>query len=150
MGDTYLYLRFHVIVSTKDRLPLISEEWRKDLYSYMGGIIRHERGKLIEANGRPDHVHLLLSTRADQSIAEILRLIKTDSSRWIKGECSPRRNFHWQDGYGAFTVSASAEARVARYIVGQTKHHQRVDFKTEFREFLRAHHIEYDERYIWK
>ena len=150
MSDTYLYLRFHVIFSTKDRLPLIREEWRNDLYSYLGGIVRHDRGKLIEANGRPDHVHLLLSTRADQSIAAMVRLLKSNSSRWIHHERYPRRPFQWQDGYGAFTVSPSAEARVARYIARQAIHHQRADFKTEFRGFLKAHGIEYDERYIWK
>ncbi len=145
MSDTYLYLRFHVIFSTKNRLPLIRDEWRTDLYSYFGGIIRHERGKLIEVNGCPDHVHLLFSTRADQSIADMVRLVKANSSRWIHHEPSPRRPFQWQDGYGAFTVSPSAEARVARYIARQAIHHRRMDYKEEFRTFLKAHHIEYDE-----
>jgi putative transposase len=147
---SYTFLRFHVTFSTKDRQPLIRPEWKPELYRYIGGIVGGERGRLLAADGVADHVHLYLSTRADQSIADLLMRVKSHSSGWIHQRWAEARGFYWQEKYGAFTVSRGDEARVMEYIQNQVKHHEREDFKTEFRRLLQEHGIEFDERYIWK
>ncbi len=150
MPNSYTSLRYHVTFSTKDRFPWITEDWKTDLYRYIGGIIRGQQGKLIEIGGRPEHLHLLFSMRADQALSEMLRQIKSDSSKWIHSRWVRRRAFHWQRGFGGFTVSRSVEERIVNYIRNQEAHHRKMTFQEEFIKLLKAHEIEYDERYIWQ
>jgi putative transposase len=149
MGDTYTKLIYHLVFSTKNRMPTITEAIRERLYEYIGGIIRSEGGSLIEIGGMPDHVHLLARLKADISVAEMVRLVKTNSSRWMHGLPEADNGFGWQSGYGAFTVSGSQIASVQRYIQTQEKHHARRSFKDELIQLLRKHQIEFDERYIF-
>ena len=149
MPNSYTCLYYHVIFSTKDRLPLIDPALRDRLHEYMGGIVRDEKGRLLAAGGTPDHVHLLLSLHPQKGLSDILRQIKASSSRWMHETAASLRDFAWQDGYGAFTASYSNLAQVKQYIADQEQHHRRVSFQEEFVEFLRRHEIPYDERYIW-
>jgi REP element-mobilizing transposase RayT len=147
---SYTYLRYHVTFSTRDREPIIKTEWTEELHRYVSGIVHGERGRLIAIDGIADHIHMFLSTRSDQAIADIIGKVKCNSSGWIHQRWADGGNFHWQEGYGAFTVSRSGEAEVINYSKNQAKHHRKVDFKDEFRKLLKAHGIEFDERYIWK
>jgi REP element-mobilizing transposase RayT len=149
MPNSYTSLRYHVTFSTKERFPWITDDLKTELYRYLGGIIRGQQGKLIEIGGRQDHLHLLFSMRADQALSELVRQIKSDSSKWIHGRWVKRRMFRWQRGYGGFTVSRSAEERVAAYIRKQEAHHRKLTFQEEFLKLLKAHEIDYDERYLW-
>ena len=97
----------------------------------------------------PDHVHLLVSLSLELSIAETVRLVKANSSKWIHGTFPDRRHFAWQAGYGAFSVSFSNIPDVKTYIARQADHHRVLTFQDELREFLRRHEIEWDERYVW-
>ncbi|MBZ5535667.1 MAG: transposase [Acidobacteriia bacterium] len=97
-----------------------------------------------------DHVHLLLVLRADQSLTEIMRILKSNSSRWIHEKSRERWRFEWQRGYFGVTVTKSQVERVRQYIKNQKQHHQRVSFQEEFLRLLKAHQIEFDERYVWK
>lgn len=137
----------HLIFSTKQRKPLITSEIRSDLFAYLGGIAREMRGTALIINGTCDHVHMLLRIRPADSIAEIVRVIKTNSSRWIhhKGQ----REFAWQAGYGVFSVSESSIPAVSKYIAAQDEHHKRHSFQQEFVAFLKKNNVAYDERYIW-
>ena len=148
MSHTYTNLLTHVIFSTKDREPFITAALHGDLLAYLGGIMRELGGALRAANARPDHVHLLCSLPPTLATSDALRLVKTNSSRWVHRE---RRlaGFDWQTGYGAFSVSHSVAPAVARYIGNQEKHHRRVTFQEEFLRFLKKNGIAYDERYIW-
>lgn len=150
MATSFTFLRFHVLFSTKNRMKWITEDWEKELYSYLAGILQAERGHLLEGNGSNDHVHLLLAISADQSIAEIMRTLKSNSSGWIHRKWKDRARFEWQRGYFGATVSQSQVERVRGYIRSQRQHHRRVSFQEEFVRLLKAHGIEYDERYIWK
>ena len=150
MPNSYTSLRYHVTFSTKDRFPWITQDWKTDLYRYLGGIIRGQQGKLLEIGGQPDHVHLLFSMRADQALSEIVRPIKSDSSKWIHGRWERRKAFRWPRGYGGFTVSRSLEERIAAYIRNQEAHHRKMTFQEEFLKLLKAHGIEYEERCIWR
>ncbi|MFO0956535.1 MAG: transposase [Isosphaeraceae bacterium] len=119
------------------------------LYDYLGGILRIEGSPLLAAGGMPDHVHLLVSLGRSMAIADLLRIIKANSSRWVHGEFPTPMGFAWQAGYAAFSVSASNRGRVEEYIQGQAEHHRTVTFQDEYRAFLRRHGIAFDERYVW-
>jgi putative transposase len=149
MPQSFACLHYHLIFSTRHRAPILAEGLRPRLYEYVGGILRAEGGALIAAGGMPDHVHLLASLGRQASVADTLRLIKANSSRWIHETFPDLGGFAWQTGYGAFTVSYSHLPRVRTYIAGQAEHHRTTTFQEEFLAFLRRHHIAYDERYLW-
>ncbi|OFW27753.1 MAG: hypothetical protein A3H27_18740 [Acidobacteria bacterium RIFCSPLOWO2_02_FULL_59_13] len=150
MAQTFTNLLTHVVFGTKERASSIQPEWKPDLLAYLGGIIRELDGKAVAINGTDDHVHMLLWMPPTRSISETLRVLKTNSSRWVNQERGRKQTFGWQAGYGAFSVSHSNAAAVVRYIRGQEKHHQRVSFQEEFVAFLRKNGVGYDERYIWE
>jgi REP element-mobilizing transposase RayT len=149
MPQSFGSLHFHLVFSTKYRQPLIDAELQPRLYEYMGGILRAEKSVLLSAGGMPDHVHLLVSLSRELSIAEAVRLVKANSSKWIHATFPERQQFCWQAGYGAFSVSFSNLPDVRNYIARQAEHHRVRTFQDEFREFLRRHDIEWDERYVW-
>src|ERR1035438_4743020 len=146
MPHSFASLLVHVIFSTKNRLPDLSPELTSRLFPYMGGIVRERRGVPLIINGPADHVHLLVSVPTTESIAELLRVVKTNSSRWVHEQFPVGKRFGWQSGYAAFTVSSSRSADVRDYIAAQQEHHRRVSFQEEFLAFLRKHGIPYDER----
>ncbi len=149
MSHTFSNLLVHVIFSTKDRLPLINEEIKSDLLAYMGGILRELDLFPMILNGTADHVHLLVRVPADLAPAECMRTLKTNSSRWVHEKWPERRQFGWQTGYAAFSVSESARPEVIRYIQNQEEHHRKISFQEELVAYLKKNGIPYDERYIW-
>jgi REP element-mobilizing transposase RayT len=149
MPQSFVSLHHHIIFSTKDCAPLLLAQIQPSVFEYVGGILRQVKCSLIAAGGMPDHVHLLISLSKEISVTETLRLIKTNSSKWIHDTFSEYRQFAWQAGYGAFAVSYSNIARVKTYISQQEEHHQKRTFQEEFIDFLKRHHVEYDERYLW-
>jgi putative transposase len=149
MAGTYTNLLYYVVFSTKRRVPFIGQELQKELYAYVGGIVRGENGILLAVNGTADHIHLLAKFKADRSVSDMLRKIKANSSKWVNETGKELERFAWQDGYAAFSVSESQVGRVKRYIRSQEEHHRRRDFKSELLALLQKHHVEYDERYLW-
>lgn len=139
----------HIVFSTKHRTPWISGEAAQRLYPYVGGIVRGEKGSLLEIGGVEDHVHLLIRWRPDKSVSDLMRAVKAKSSLWIQQTFANLAQFAWQEGYSVFSVSKSRENAVRTYIVNQHAHHATEDFKSELVRFLLAHGIEYDERYIF-
>jgi REP element-mobilizing transposase RayT len=148
MPGTYSQLLLHIVFSTKHRQPWITSDIAEHLYSYIGGIVRAESGVLLSINGIEDHVHLYLRWRTDESIANLVRTLKTRSSKWIHEKYQNLSAFAWQEGYSVFTVSKSQEPAVRRYIASQQEHHRKEDFKTELLRLLRAHGVEFDEKYV--
>jgi len=147
--STYTNILLHVIFSTKGRLPLITPEFRPRLHEYLGGAVRGEGGVPYEVGGTADHVHILLRWNSTETIADLLREIKSGTSKWANRELRTRSKFAWQKGYGAFSVSHSQKGKVAAYIRKQEEHHAVVSFQDEFRKFLKMNEIEYDENYVW-
>jgi REP element-mobilizing transposase RayT len=147
MAHTSGNILLHFIFSTSGRRPLISPKFRDDLFAYLGGIVREMNGTALIINGEPDHVHMLIRVRPVHSAAEIVRVVKANSSRWVREKHSVK--FGWQTGYGVFSVSESNVAAVTRYIAGQQAHHKKHSFQEEFVAFLKKNHVEYDERYTW-
>jgi REP element-mobilizing transposase RayT len=150
MGHTCSNLLAHIIWSTKDRVSLIKPDLKDDLFAYLGGIVREVKGKALIVNGMPDHVHMLAELPPTVSVAELMRLAKTNSSRWIHETRPGHSGFAWQTGYAAFSVSRSNAPAVSRYIAEQEKHHRKRSFQEELILFLRKHGIAYDERYLWR
>lgn len=149
MSHTATNLLIHLIFSTKDRNPFITAEIESDLHAYLGGIVRELGGVALSINGTSDHVHTLVRMPADQSVADIARLIKTNSSRWVHERWPEHGEFAWQTGYGAFTVSESSADTVQNYISSQREHHKKRSFQEEFLSFLRKNKIAVGERYLW-
>ncbi len=148
MSDSYTNLLYHVVFSTKDRRPLITPAYQSRLYDYIGGTIRGAGGICLELKGTEDHVHLLAKLRPDHAVSDVLRDLKANASGWMHDVFPSLKDFSWQRGYGAFTVSQSKVEEVRRYIVGQKEHHKKISFRDEFIQFLKANGIEYDERYV--
>jgi putative transposase len=146
--STHLSLHYHLVFSTKERAPLITAEIRERVHAYLGGVIRGEGGIALDVGGTTDHVHLLVGLKATHCLADVLRTLKGDSSRWIHDEMRVPK-FEWQEGYGAFTVSSSNVAAVREYVRDQERHHRKRSFQEEYREFLMKHEIAFDERYLW-
>ena len=140
----------HLIFSTKDRYPFLTKtEIREQTHAYMAGSLRKHNSVPLMVGGVADHVHSLFALSKNHSIAEIVYEVKRGSSKWIKTQGSTFRAFHWQSGYGAFSVSQSHVEQVRRYITGQERHHRRHTFQDELRQILRRYEIDYDERYLW-
>ena len=149
MAHTYSELLSHVICSTKGRAASIDDELRPRLHSYIGGIIGELGGTAIGVGGTADHVHVLLRLPPSVSIADAMRVVKTNSSRWVH-ETSPNlRSFTWQTGHGAFSVSESNRQTVSDYIGNQEEHHRRTSFQEEYLAFLQRHRVDYDERFVF-
>ncbi len=149
MPGTYSQLLIHVVFSTKGRARWISSEVAERLYPYIGGIVRAEKGVLYDIGGVEDHVHLFLRWRADAAVSDLMRTLKSRSTKWVHETFPALREFVWQEGYGVFSVSKSQEDVVWRYIAEQAEHHKREDFKVELLRMLRAHGVEFDERYVF-
>jgi REP element-mobilizing transposase RayT len=146
MAQTYANFIAHVVFSTKHRLPFITPDLAPPLHAYLGGIIQELGGFPLIINGMPDHVHILLQLPLTQSVADILRVMKTNSSRWVRQ--TRDRNFEWQRGYAIFSVSRSATPNVIRYIRNQAVHHRDRAYSVELILLLRKHGVPFEERFI--
>src|SRR5262245_42060433 len=147
MPSTYTNLLYHIIFSTKERRPFINPELRRELHPYIGGIIRDAGGEPIEIGGVADHVHILAKLPATIAVADALRLIKSNSSKWAGERPDLVRTFAWQTGYAVFTVSKSLVDTVRKYIQSQEGHHRKKSFKEELMDLLNKNDIAYDERF---
>ncbi|HPF37237.1 MAG TPA: IS200/IS605 family transposase [Phycisphaerae bacterium] len=149
MAGTYSQILFHVVFSTKRRHRWIDASFAEKLYPYMGGIIRSEGGVACNIGGVEDHVRLLIRWRPDCRLSDLMRVVKSRSSRWAHENWKSRSEFGWQEGYSAFTVSQSNRGVVDRYIANQSSRHRRMDYRTELLRLLTAHDVSYEERYVF-
>ena len=149
-GHTYANLLVHVVFSTKDRMPMICDEFRGRLHEYLSGIAREEFGRALKIGGMPDHLHALIVLKTDVSMAEAVRKWKSLSSGWVHETFPGNDAFAWQAGYGAFSVSESSRDEVIAYIEKQAEHHKTMTFQEEFVAFLKRHNVPYDPAHIWE
>ncbi len=150
MSQTFTGLYIHYVFSTKNRRMIISPEVQRGLYEYIGGIVQKKGGVLIKAGGWGNHIHLLISQPKNVAVSELIREVKSSSSKWVHETFSFQRRFAWQTGYGAFSVSKSNLESVKAYIEGQIEHHRTKTFKEEVLAFLKKHDLPYNERYMWE
>ncbi len=149
MSGTHSQMLFHIVFSTKHRTPWIAPNVAKRLCPYIGGIVRAEKDVLYDIGGIEDHVHLLIRSRPDACISNLMRTVKARSSKWVHKEFPALEEFAWQEGFGCLTVSKSQESLVKRYIARQAAHHKKEDFKSELVRLLRAHGVDFDERHLF-
>jgi REP element-mobilizing transposase RayT len=139
----------HLIFSTKNREPFITPDIEPELHPYLARIFRAMKSPSLAIDGTADHVHILFCLGRVMKIADLVEEVKTGSSKWIKTRGPGFKNFHWQKGYGAFSIGQSNVTALKHYIHGQKQHHRRVTFQDEYRKFLKRYEIEYDERHVW-
>ncbi|MBV9123212.1 MAG: transposase [Planctomycetes bacterium] len=149
MSQSLAKILIHLIYSTKQRTPWLSADLRPVLFAYQAGIFKQWQSPALVIGGVADHVHALFTLSKTQSLSRVIEEVKKGSSKWMKTRGAEFQDFHWQNGYGAFSVSPSNSGQVRYYIENQENHHRTKSFQEEFREFLRRHGIEYDERYVW-
>ena len=145
MSDTFSNLSVHVVFSTKDRIPLITRRVRKRVFPYIGGVIKGLGGTVIAIGGMPDHAHFVARLPTNMCVADFVRKIKANSSKWMNERATDMK-FGWQRGYGAFSISESVVSSVAQYVRNQERHHRSRSFEEELMMLLTRHGIGFDER----
>ncbi|MBI5476709.1 MAG: IS200/IS605 family transposase [Ignavibacteriales bacterium] len=149
MANTFTQIYIHIVFSVKQRVSLIQNEWREELHKYITGIIQNQGHKLLAINSMPDHIHILIGMRPDDSLSELVRDLKANSSKWINEKKFLKTKFFWQEGYGAFSYSHSQLDKVIHYIKNQQEHHKKRPFKEEYISFLKKYDIPYDPKYVF-
>jgi REP element-mobilizing transposase RayT len=149
MPQSLSQIYLHIVFSTKHRYPFLDGSVDDELYAYIGASINRLGGIPIAINGVCDHIHILTAFPRTITVADFVKDIKANSSRWLKTKGEQYQNFGWQDGYGVFSVSSSKKQVVANYIARQKEHHRKTEYKNEFLQFLHEYSVKYDERYVW-
>ncbi|MBI5527757.1 MAG: IS200/IS605 family transposase [Deltaproteobacteria bacterium] len=149
MPQSLARILLHITFSTKNREPCLTPDIQAELYRYIAGTLKELNCPAIVVGGYADHVHLLFVLSRNIPVSKLVEEVKKSSSKWIKTKGPFLLNFHWQNGYSAFSVSQSNEDVVRKYIEGQVEHHRKVTFQEELRGFLEKHKVAFDEKYVW-
>lgn len=149
MPQSLAKIYLHLIFSTKHRERVLEDDIRPDLHAYMGGTLKGLGSMPLEINSEPDHAHLLFLMSRTHTVSDVVGGVKKSATDWLREQDTGYAGFHWQAGFGIFSVSASNVDQVRRYIRNQREHHRKQTFQEEFRLFLEKYEVEYDERYVW-
>ncbi len=150
MPQSLVQIYVHLVFSTKDRAAFLRDEaFRRRTHAYLAGICQNQECPAITIGGVEDHVHILCRLAKTLDISPLTRELKRDSSKWIKDENPRLADFHWQNGYGAFSISPSHVDALIEYIASQIEHHRHETFPDEFRRLCKKYRVEIDERYVW-
>jgi putative transposase len=149
MANTYTRIYFHLVFSPRGHKNVIPQKHKEELQKYTTGIINNRKHKLLAINFMPDHVHILFGYNPSQSLPDLARDIKTNSSKFINEKKWLPGRFQWQEGYGAFSYSRSDIDKVIKYIKSQEEHHRRTSFKDEYLELLEKYEVDYDPEYLF-
>jgi REP element-mobilizing transposase RayT len=149
MANTFTQLHHQFVFATQYRDASILNSWKEQLHKYITAIVQDHKHKMLQINTMPDHLHMLVGMRPDQSISSLMQIVKSESSKWIKEKQFCRSRFAWQEGYAAFSYSKDDISQVISYIQRQEEHHQKKNFRDEYLKMLRDADIEFDERYIF-
>ncbi|MEG1591699.1 IS200/IS605 family transposase [Chryseobacterium sp.] len=147
--STFRQIYYQIVFSTKNRKPVLLEEHEVELYKYIWGIVKNKNCKLYRINGMPDHIHLLIDLHPTVSLSDLVKDIKVASNIWMKQSNLFPDFEEWQSGYGAFTYSKKDLETVTNYIKNQKEHHKHESFEDEYKNLLKFHGIEFDEKYLW-
>jgi putative transposase len=149
MPQSLSQIYIHIVFSTKHREAILHKTVQSRLYSYIGGVCNAVDSIPLKVGGYYDHVHILCKLSRKIAVMKLLEEVKEGSSKWIKTMGPEYINFHWQDGYGVFSVNPTEVDVVSNYIENQEAHHSNKNFQDEFRYFLKKYGVDYDERYVW-
>jgi REP element-mobilizing transposase RayT len=149
MSQSLSQVYVHAVFGTKHRAAVLGEDVRPRLFAYTATVLNNLDCVPVEVGGMADHVHILCTLSKNLSVAKFIEEVKKPTSKWLKTQDASLRDFHWQAGYGVFSVSPSNVNEVREYIMKQADHHKTRSFEDEFRQLLTAHGVEFDERYVW-
>jgi REP element-mobilizing transposase RayT len=149
MPQSLARLHVHLVFSTKNREPFITDAVRESLHAYLATVLQNLGCAPVLINSVEDHAHLLFDLARTVSVSQAVEDVKKSSSKWIKTQGPEFAGFAWQSGYGAFAVSESNVEAVREYLANQREHHRKKSFQEEYRQFLERHRITFDERYVW-
>ncbi len=149
MPQSFAQILVHLVFSTKNRKTTLADDIRDELHAYLGGIVENQKGTLLKVGSVADHIHLLIAHPRTCAPSELVLEIKTGSSKWLKTKGARYADFHWQNGYGMFSISPSHRAALERYSANQAEHHRKETFQAEYRRLLERYGIPFDGRYVW-
>jgi putative transposase len=149
MSQSLANIHTHLVFSTKNRHPWLTDDVRPDLHAYMATVLAHLNSPAQIINSIEDHVHILFNLHRTLALSKAVERVKSSSSQWLKSQSLTLEKFSWQSGYGAFSVSESNLPEVSHYISQQREHHRTKSFQEEYLAFLQRHHMDYDQQYIW-
>ncbi len=149
MAQSFSRILIHLVFSTKNRELMLTPAIQTELNPYLAGTLNNIECPSLQVGGVEDHVHLFFGLSRTRTIADVVENVKTSSSKWIKTKGIAFVGFHWQSGYGAFSVSQSDADAVVAYIRDQVQHHRKMTFQDEYRRLLERYHIVFDEKYVW-
>lgn len=149
MAQSLSKILIHLVFSTKNREHVLTDEVRSELHPYMNKVLVEMDSPAIAIGSVEDHIHILFRLSKNHALCKVIEEVKTSSSKWIKTKGAQFKSFHWQSGYGAFSVSQSNVEEVQSYIANQKEHHRTKTFQEEFRTFLKKYEVDFDERYVW-
>ena len=149
MSQSLAKLYVHLVFSTKNREAFLEQGYIDELHAYIGGILRNAGCEPVEINTEPDHAHVVFVLGRTVALSDVVSKVKQGSTLWLREQHPLLRGFHWQSGYGAFSVSQSSLEEVKRYIRGQKEHHRTKTFQEEFRTLLKRYGLEWEEKYVW-
>ena len=150
MANTYSQINIHCVFAVQGRENLILNSFRNELHKYMFGILKNDGAYPLAIGGWKDHVHVLFEMPPDLKISDLMRMLKSISSKFVNENNFLRTKFNWQAGYGAFSHSRSQRNDVMKYIMNQEEHHQKKSFKEEYIDLLKKFKIEYHEKYLFQ
>jgi putative transposase len=150
MPQSLAQIYLHIVFSTKERRPSLQDRAiRDEMHSYLGGTCNHLDCPVLRVGGTADHVHVLCRFGRTISVADLIRELKRESSKWLKTRAPQLDDFHWQSGYGAFSVSPGHVPILSNYVANQEEHRGKEGFQDEFRRILTKYGLAWDERYVW-
>lgn len=147
--STYTQFLYQIVFSTKDRNPSLAKSNREHLFKYFWGILKNKDCHLYRINGVEDHLHIITHVHPTVTISTLVKDLKTSSNKFIRKEKLFPKFRGWQNGYGAFSYSISAKARLIEYVKNQEEHHKSVTFREEYLALLKEHNVDFDERYLF-
>jgi putative transposase len=150
MANTYTQLNVHGVFTVKGKENILLPNFKNDLFKYISGILNNNGQYSLAVNGTRDHVHVFFELHPKNSISDIIKEVKANSSKWINENKFVKGKFMWQEGFGAFTYSRSQRNDVINYIKNQEDHHKVQTFKEEYLNLLKKFEIEYDPKYLFK
>ncbi len=150
MANTYTQINIHAVFAVQGRENILKSEFRNEIFKYMYGILKNNKQFPLAINGYQDHVHLFFELHPTSALSDVVRIVKTNSSKWINERKFLPGKYAWQEGYGAFSYSRSQRNSVIQYIMKQEEHHKKRPFKEEYLELLIKNEIEYDQNYVFE
>ena len=150
MSNTFTQQHIHAVFAVKHRQALIAPKWKEDLHKYITGIVQNYGNKMLSINSMPDHLHLFFGQNPNQSTSDLMRIVKSNSSKWINEQRLTNNVFRWQEGYASFSYARSQVRVVCAYIRDQEKVHKKTSFIDELEAFLKKFEVDYDPKYLFK